>query len=234
MVVGALNLGRSAVFLSLAVGSLALGAAGPSPIVGRAHVVDGDTLAVAGVRVRLWGIDAPEGRQACQDAAGRSYACGEVSTARMRDLVADRDVTCVVRDHDQYGRAVSQCRVGEQDLGGVMVAEGLAVEYRQFDGGAYAVPEAQARKAKRGLWAGTFEQPSAWRSDERHGSAVAPQPAAPNGCLFKGNINARGLRIVHAPGQRDYAATRIDTSRGERWFCSLEAATAAGWTAARR
>ena len=36
------------------------------------------------------------------------------------------------------------------------------------------------------------------------------------------------------PGQRDYAATRIDTAQGERWFCSLEAAEAAGWTPARR
>jgi endonuclease YncB( thermonuclease family) len=234
VVVSALNLGRSTHCLAFVVVSLLLGAAAPAPIIGRAHVIDGDTLTVAGVRIRLWGIDAPEGRQSCHDAAGRLYACGEVSTARMRGLVADRDVTCVVRDHDQYGRSVSQCRSGERDLGAVMVDEGLAVEYRQFDGGAYAMAEAQARKAKRGLWAGAFEQPSAWRSDERREVAAAPQPAAPGGCLFKGNVNARGSRIVHAPGQRDYAATRIDTARGERWFCSLEAATAAGWTAARR
>lgn len=234
MVVGALKLGRFAVCLGLAVVSLALGAAAPSAIVGPASVVDGDTLTVAGVRIRIWGIDAPEGRQSCQDAGGRRYACGEVSTARMRKLVAAGEVTCVVRDHDQYGRSVSQCRTGAQDLGAVMVSEGLAVEYRQFDGGTYAPAEAQARQAKRGLWAGTFEPPSVWRSDERRGHAAAPQAAAPGGCPFKGNINSKGLRIVHAPGQHDYAATRIDTTKGERWFCSLEAAEAAGWTAARR
>ena len=55
-------------------------------------MVDGDTLTVAGVRIRIWGIDAPEGRQSCQDAGGRRYACGEVSTARMRKLVAERNV----------------------------------------------------------------------------------------------------------------------------------------------
>ena len=214
--------------------ALILGAAAPGPIVGRADVVDGDTLSVAGVRIRIWGIDAPEGRQSCQDSVGHSYACGEVSAARMRALVADGEVRCVVRDHDQYGRSVSQCQAGGQDLGGVMVAEGLAVEYRQFDGGAYASSEAEARRAKRGLWAGTFEQPSRWRADERGAVVAGPQPAAPRGCLLKGNINAKGLRIVHAPGQRDYAATRIDVSRGERWFCSLADAQAAGWTPARR
>jgi len=52
--------------------------------------------------------------------------------------------------------------------------------------------------------------------------------------VIKGNINAAGRRIFHIPGQEDYAATRIDPSRGERWFCTAAEAQAAGWTAARR
>jgi hypothetical protein len=52
--------------------------------------------------------------------------------------------------------------------------------------------------------------------------------------VIKGNINAKGRRIFHVPGQEDYAATRIDTARGERWFCSAAEAIAAGWTAAAR
>ena len=39
-------------------------------LVGRASVVDGDTLEVQGVRIRLWGIDAVESSQTCLDAAG--------------------------------------------------------------------------------------------------------------------------------------------------------------------
>src|SRR5688572_22588959 len=45
------------------------------PVVGTARVLDGDTLDLAGHRIRLYGIDAPESRQICQR-QGRSYGCG--------------------------------------------------------------------------------------------------------------------------------------------------------------
>ncbi|MDZ4374945.1 MAG: hypothetical protein U1C74_26495 [Phenylobacterium sp.] len=114
-----------------------------------------------------------------------------------------------------------------------MVRGGMAVEYRQFSGGVYAPVESEARRARRGLWAGSFEQPAAWRAGERATAGGVPQPG-PAGCVLKGNINAKGQRIVQAPGQRDYGATRIDPARGERWFCSAEEARAAGWTPAAR
>ncbi|MBL8200852.1 MAG: thermonuclease family protein [Chromatiales bacterium] len=56
-------------------------------------------------------------------------------------------------------------------------------------------------------------------------------PAAAAGCRIKGNINARGDRIYHMPGMPSYADTRIDESRGERWFCSTSDAERAGWRA---
>jgi hypothetical protein len=49
------------------------------------------------------------------------------------------------------------------------------------------------------------------------------------GCTIKGNIGVTGKRIYHVPGQEYYAATRIDWFRGERWFCSEQAAREAGW-----
>lgn len=57
--------------------------------------------------------------------------------------------------------------------------------------------------------------------------------AAAGGCNIKGNISTRGERIYHVPGQTYYAATRINPSRGERWFCSEWRAWLAGWRKAK-
>ena len=48
-------------------------------------------------------------------------------------------------------------------------------------------------------------------------------------CQIKGNINSRGEKIYHIPGAAGYGSTRIDEKKGERWFCSVEEAIAAGW-----
>ena len=55
-----------------------------------------------------------------------------------------------------------------------------------------------------------------------------------HGCDIKGNISLNtGERIYHVPSQEHYAETIITPSKGERWFCSEEAASAAGWRKAR-
>ncbi|MBT8475582.1 MAG: thermonuclease family protein, partial [Alphaproteobacteria bacterium] len=57
--------------------------AGPN---GRITVVDGDTIDVGGTRVRLFGIDAPEGDQTCTRPDGAVWACGTWATAQVRAL----------------------------------------------------------------------------------------------------------------------------------------------------
>ncbi len=52
-------------------------------------------------------------------------------------------------------------------------------------------------------------------------------------CNIKGNINTRGEKIYHVPGQKYYDETRISASHGERWFCSEQEARAAGWRKAK-
>ncbi len=49
-----------------------------------------------------------------------------------------------------------------------------------------------------------------------------------DGCMIKGNISSSG-RIYHVPGSDSYDKTRIDGSKGERWFCTEAEAKAAGW-----
>jgi hypothetical protein len=52
---------------------------------------------------------------------------------------------------------------------------------------------------------------------------------SPPGFAIKGNISSKGERIYRPPGCKYYAATVVDLTRGERWFCSEAEAVAAGW-----
>lgn len=124
---------------------------------GRAVVNDGDTLTLAGRRIRLRGIDAPEYNQTCTR-AGAAYACGRQSRRELEALIAGRPVTCEGWERDKYDRLLAVCRVGDIDLNRRLVEEGWAVAY-----GDYADAELVARLAGKGLWAGEFERPRAWR-----------------------------------------------------------------------
>ena len=53
-------------------------------IVGRASVIDGDTVDIRGTRIRFNGIDAPESRQNCRDQVGSQYACAGKRPLRYR------------------------------------------------------------------------------------------------------------------------------------------------------
>ena len=48
------------------------------------------------------------------------------------------------------------------DINAAMVRAGWAVAYKRYSND-YVADEAEARVAKRGLWAGTFQQPEKWR-----------------------------------------------------------------------
>ncbi|MBX6375267.1 MAG: thermonuclease family protein [Acetobacteraceae bacterium] len=136
--------------------------AGPAAVLqGRARVIDGDTIEVAGRRVRLHGIDAPERDQACER-GGRSYACGEEATRALAQLLAGREVRCAGRGQDRYGRVLAVCRAGGADIGEAMVRAGWAVAFRRYAED-YASAEAAARRERLGLWAGRFDAPEDWR-----------------------------------------------------------------------
>ena len=95
----------------------------------------------------------------------------------------------------------------------------------------YVSDETAVKAACRGVWRGEFVEPSRWRRGERLEAAAASNAGD---CRIKGNISRKGTRIYHVPGGAFYARTRIDTAKGERWFCSEAQAQAAGWRRAKR
>jgi len=134
-----------------------------APVTGMARVVDGDSLEIAGVRIRLHGIDAPERDQNCRDAEGRGYACGHAAARALAAVVAGRGVTCTPVEVDRYNRDVATCTADGVDIGETMVRAGHALDDPRHSRGRYAAAEREARDARRGLWAGEFERPATWR-----------------------------------------------------------------------
>lgn len=191
------------------------------------RVIDGDTIDLAGQRIRLFGIDAPEKGQIC-DERGQARDCGAWSAMMLQQAIASFDVHCSTVDRDRYGRLVSICTANGADLGAVMVQNGAATAYRRYS--ARYVGEEQGAKARGlGIWAGRMVAPETYRHPAPVTSAVQS-----DACAIKGNIGASGKLIYHLPGQRDYAATRISPAKGEAWFCSEAEAKRAGFRKARR
>jgi endonuclease YncB( thermonuclease family) len=94
--------------LSTAIFSVPALAAGKR-VTGTIQVIDGDTFDVGGTRVRLFGIDAPEGDQTCTDARGDELRCGSFVTTQVRDAYQGKRAMCRQIDTDRYGRSVARC-----------------------------------------------------------------------------------------------------------------------------
>lgn len=138
----------------------------PERHAGGVRVIDGDTLDVAGSRVRLYGIDAPEAAQTCRR-NGRIWACGTDSERALVSAIAGREVRCEQQDQDRYGRVVGICWAGSENLNAWMVENGWAVAYRRYGGTIYDAEELLARAATRGVWGSEFVMPWDWRRGER-------------------------------------------------------------------
>jgi len=134
----------------LALLTLAPAPAAPPPIVARAiSVHDGDTIKVAtpsrNIRVRLYGIDAPE--------LAQPY--GTSATLELRQLTGATTFTLQIKSRDRYGRAIAVLTLPDgRQVNTILVQSGAAWWYRQYARKAADLMAAQeqARADRRGLW----------------------------------------------------------------------------------
>ena len=135
-------------------------------VIGKPRVIDGDTIEIAGDRIRLKGIDTPEAKQTCLDKTRKRWRCGEEATFALLDLVGSHWITCKGEKRDRYGRLIAVCFAGPFDINAKMVRQGWALAYRKYSN-AYVAEEAEAKSKRRGLWRGRFVSPWDWRRGQR-------------------------------------------------------------------
>jgi endonuclease YncB( thermonuclease family) len=137
------------------------------------RTIDGDTIEIAGRRVRLAAVDAPELDQLCDDEDGTAWRCGAYAAAVLMVNLAKAKpwmVTCTLEPvPDRYGRGVGVCTVpggngaGPVDIASVQVLLGFAVPAYKYGGKRYEAEYAEAKLQRRGMHAGYFEPPADYR-----------------------------------------------------------------------
>jgi micrococcal nuclease len=172
------------------------------------EVYDGDTFTLGdGQRVRLIGVNAPE--------IGRCLA--DEAKIRLSDLVLHKIVRVTEDKRDTYGRKMGLVYVGNLLVNEIMLKEGLArPDYTS---------NSQSEKLKAAFH---------YASDNKLGihskcEIVNPTPPSPD-CVIKGNIEASsGIKYYHLPTCRHYKQIVLNEDQGERFFCSEQEASAAGF-----
>jgi endonuclease YncB( thermonuclease family) len=127
-------------------------------------IADGDTLTLLTaanqqVKVRLHGIDTPEARQ----------PWGTRARQALSEITFRHDVRVEVKDTDRYGRTVGRVYAGPLDVNAELVRRGMAWVYSRYNRDpALPALEAEARAARRGLWADPRPVPPwDWRRQNR-------------------------------------------------------------------
>jgi endonuclease YncB( thermonuclease family) len=153
--------------------TIAPGWARAEDLSGQASIIDGDTIEIHGMRIRLWGIDAPETSQFCRGDDSLPYRCGAAAANRLDAFLAGRPLHCAPKDVDRYGRTVASCSVDATDLGEWLAGQGLALDWPRYSKGRYSAAQRLAESAGRGMWSGSYVEPWQYRGCIRAGGRPA-------------------------------------------------------------
>ena len=220
-------------------------------------VVDGDTIKVdyhgKTTSVRLIGVNTPETVGPRKDVE----CFGEEASQFLRSLLEGKAVRLEPdisqSDRDKYDRLLRYIYLDGEDVSLTIIQNGYGYEYTYNvpyqKQARYRAAQTEAENGKRGLWADggcTKSEPVATKPqtpENELANTSKPQNTAPvvtapatstQHCKIKGNISSSGEKIYHMPGQQFYDKTVVDTSKGERWFCTEQEAVNAGWRKSKR
>jgi micrococcal nuclease len=108
---------------------------------GAAYVVDGDTVVIDKIQIRLYGVDAPE----------MNHPYGIIAKRALMKLCKGQIIRAEVMAQDTHGRTVAQCYLPDgRDLSAEMVRQGFAIDWPKYSGGLYAFLETP--DARRKMW----------------------------------------------------------------------------------
>jgi endonuclease YncB( thermonuclease family) len=231
------------------IAALLLAMAAPS-LAAETVVTDGDTLQLDRTSYRLDGIDAPEIDQTCLDERGDVWPCGVSARDQLSAHIGNRAVRCEDKGPDPLHkhRRIGICSIDSEatTLNEWLVREGWAIQFEPYAKGRFAAAEADARENRRGLWNGCFADPRDLRGWNLNGARLVGggcqaghenrtreklfrvDSAMPPGCPIKAKLALRAVGydgIYHLPGCGSYGRLK----RINRWFCSEEDASAAGF-----
>ena len=178
---------------------------------GIARVIDGDTISIGEVRIRLEGIDAPEAGQTCQGRGGVSWPCGSGRRRRRwrSSSPADR---CAATGAAPTSTAARWrvCFVRGRDVNAEMVRQGYAWAFVKYS---IELREGGSRRQGRAAAASGRARPRP-PGTIASGTGTRAETQAPNGCAIKGNITKSG-RIYHMPWSPWYAPDQDGAGQGQ-------------------
>ena len=98
---------------------------------GLAQIIDGDTVKIEDVKIRLHGIDAPETKQFCNK-NGTKWPCGVKATLALKNIIANKNLTCKKLGQDRFRRIIAKCSINGKSTEEEIVRLGFALAYRKY------------------------------------------------------------------------------------------------------
>lgn len=108
-------------------------------LTGKAYIIDGDTIKIKGIKIRIAGIDAPE----------LNMPWGQKSKWTMVEICKGQIITVELDGERSFDRLVGTCFLPDgRDIGAEIIKRGLALDLPHFSGGKYRrfEPEGARRK----------------------------------------------------------------------------------------